>query len=204
MSRRPIATSLWMAAGFLVALALAAVVLALFGAGYRGTGLALRVTARWSFTLVLARLCRQRDRNAGRAPFSRVGAQWTRPGPLLRLGAARPCRAHRLALFHRVSTERWDGFLLGRDTLHLSTGALLLTAAEQSTRAAPLARHSARLRLNTLPSFLPSILFSLPVGRAWVQRISAFLPAVCPHACWWSGSALRRVRAKPVTAARHI
>ena len=51
MSRRPIATSLWMAAGFLVALALAAVVLALFGAGYRGTGLALRVTARWSFLL---------------------------------------------------------------------------------------------------------------------------------------------------------
>jgi hypothetical protein len=40
-----------MAAAFVVAFALAAIVLAIFGAGDRGTVLALRVTARWSFLL---------------------------------------------------------------------------------------------------------------------------------------------------------
>ncbi len=40
-----------MAAAFVVALALAAIVLAIFGAADRGTVLALRVTARWSFLL---------------------------------------------------------------------------------------------------------------------------------------------------------
>ena len=40
-----------MAAGFLIAFVLAAVVLAIFGAGDRGTEIALRATARWSFLL---------------------------------------------------------------------------------------------------------------------------------------------------------
>jgi len=40
-----------MAAAFLIAFASAAAVLALFGVGERGTALALRVTARWSFVL---------------------------------------------------------------------------------------------------------------------------------------------------------
>jgi len=40
-----------MALGFLSATALAAIILGVFGAGDRGTGLALRVTARWSFLL---------------------------------------------------------------------------------------------------------------------------------------------------------
>ena len=40
-----------MAAGFIVAFALAAVVLTIFGVGNRGTAIALRVTARWSFLL---------------------------------------------------------------------------------------------------------------------------------------------------------
>jgi len=40
-----------MLAGFLVALALAAIVLVIFGADNGGTQLALRVTARWSFLL---------------------------------------------------------------------------------------------------------------------------------------------------------
>ena len=53
---RPIAwwpptTTSWMAAGFVVALALAAIVLAIFGVGDRGTEIALRATARWSFLL---------------------------------------------------------------------------------------------------------------------------------------------------------
>jgi hypothetical protein len=41
----------WMAAAFLVCLILAGIVLAVFGAGERGTVLALRVTARWCFLL---------------------------------------------------------------------------------------------------------------------------------------------------------
>jgi hypothetical protein len=40
-----------MGAAFLVALALAAIVLAVFGAGEHGTALALQTTARWSFLL---------------------------------------------------------------------------------------------------------------------------------------------------------
>jgi hypothetical protein len=55
----------WMAAAFAVSLALAAIVLAVFGAGESGTALALRVTARWCFLLfwpayaggALAKLC---------------------------------------------------------------------------------------------------------------------------------------------------
>jgi hypothetical protein len=44
----------WMAAGFGVSLALAAIVLATFGVGQNGTALALRVTARWCFLLFWA------------------------------------------------------------------------------------------------------------------------------------------------------
>jgi hypothetical protein len=41
----------WMVAAFVVTLALAAIVLAIFGTGLRGTDIALRVTARWCFLL---------------------------------------------------------------------------------------------------------------------------------------------------------
>ena len=51
ISRWPIAASSWIAMAFLVAFALAAIVLVVFGAGNRGTSIALRVTARWSFLL---------------------------------------------------------------------------------------------------------------------------------------------------------
>jgi hypothetical protein len=47
----PITAPAAMAAAFVVASALAAIVLAEFGAGERGTVLALRATARWSFLL---------------------------------------------------------------------------------------------------------------------------------------------------------
>ena len=40
-----------MAAAFLIAFVLASVILLIFGVGERGTGLALRATARWSFLL---------------------------------------------------------------------------------------------------------------------------------------------------------
>ena len=48
---RPFTTASWMWTAFLIALALAAIVLVIFGVGERGTGTALRVTARWSFLL---------------------------------------------------------------------------------------------------------------------------------------------------------
>ena len=48
---RSVSVLWWMAAAFLVCLLLAAAVLAVFGAGERGTVLALRLTARWCFLL---------------------------------------------------------------------------------------------------------------------------------------------------------
>lgn len=51
ISRKPATTLLWMGAAFLIALALAVIVLAVFGQGDRGTRMALRVTAEWSFLL---------------------------------------------------------------------------------------------------------------------------------------------------------
>lgn len=55
----------WLGVAFLIAVALATIVLAIFGAGSRGTAVALRVTARWSFLLfwlayaggAMAKLC---------------------------------------------------------------------------------------------------------------------------------------------------
>jgi hypothetical protein len=47
----PITTASLMSSAFLVALALAAIVLVIFGVGERGTAIALRATARWSFLL---------------------------------------------------------------------------------------------------------------------------------------------------------
>src|SRR6516225_5684329 len=49
--RWPTTTAVSMAAGFLIAFMLAAVILAIFGVGDRGTVIALRATARWSFLL---------------------------------------------------------------------------------------------------------------------------------------------------------
>jgi hypothetical protein len=64
----PTTTLSWMAAAFLIALALAVIVLVIFGLGERGTAIALRATARWSFLLfwlayaggAIAWLCRPR------------------------------------------------------------------------------------------------------------------------------------------------
>lgn len=63
-----------MTVAFLVSLALAAIVLTAFGAGERGTALALRLTARWCFVLfwpayagsALAKLCGPRIANLAR------------------------------------------------------------------------------------------------------------------------------------------
>jgi hypothetical protein len=74
MIRWPINTSSWMAAALIVAFALAAIVFAIFGVGNRGTMVALRLTARWSFLLfwlayaggALARRCGPRLSALGR------------------------------------------------------------------------------------------------------------------------------------------
>lgn len=47
----PTPTLSWMVAAFLIAFGLAATVLAIFGSAERGTAIALRLTARWSFLL---------------------------------------------------------------------------------------------------------------------------------------------------------
>ena len=47
----PTTTSWWMGTAFLIALVSAVIVLAAFGAGERGTAIALRLTGRWSFLL---------------------------------------------------------------------------------------------------------------------------------------------------------
>lgn len=47
----PVNPASWMAAGFIVAVALTAIIIVVVGVGDRGTDLALRVTARWSFLL---------------------------------------------------------------------------------------------------------------------------------------------------------
>lgn len=68
MGMRPSGAASWMAAAFLVSLALAGVVLGHFGVGENGTALALRVTARWCFLLfwpayagsALAKVCGSR------------------------------------------------------------------------------------------------------------------------------------------------
>jgi hypothetical protein len=51
MKGRSITTFLWMTGAFIIAVALAAIVFANLGTGDRGTFVALRVTARWSFLL---------------------------------------------------------------------------------------------------------------------------------------------------------
>lgn len=61
----PINTASWMAAGFIVAVVMTAIIIVIFGAGGRGTVFALQVTARWSFLLfwpayaggAMAKLC---------------------------------------------------------------------------------------------------------------------------------------------------
>lgn len=48
---RPVTPVSWMWAAFFIAFALAVIVFVIFGIGERGTAIALRVTARWSFLL---------------------------------------------------------------------------------------------------------------------------------------------------------
>ena len=63
----PTTTLSCMAAAFLIALALAVIVLVIFGVGERGTAIALRATAQMVLSLVLVRLCWERDSMAVQA-----------------------------------------------------------------------------------------------------------------------------------------
>jgi hypothetical protein len=51
IGQTPIATYSWMGAAFVIAVGLAAILVVIFGVGDRGTVVALRATARWSFLL---------------------------------------------------------------------------------------------------------------------------------------------------------
>jgi hypothetical protein len=100
---RPAATASWMAAGFFVALALATVVLAIFGAGTRSTALALKATAMWAFLLFWPAY-------AGSAAAALSGSRfagWARRGREFGLGFAAAMIVHvALVLWHyRIATE---------------------------------------------------------------------------------------------------
>jgi hypothetical protein len=116
---KPVTSMAWILAAFVVAFALAMVALLMFGVGERGTAIALRATARWSFLLfwfayaggALAWLSRsrfdglaRRGRELGLAFASATDSRWARP----------------LDHSHRKATRRRHAVLLGRNTLHLS------------------------------------------------------------------------------------
>jgi hypothetical protein len=92
-----------MAASFCIALAAAVIVLAVFGAGGRGTALALKVTAVWSFLLFWLAY-------AGSAAATLFGprfAGWARRGREFGLGFAAALTVHvGLVVWHyRIATE---------------------------------------------------------------------------------------------------
>jgi hypothetical protein len=100
---RPATTASWVATSFCVALAAAVVVLAVSGAGDRGTALALKVTAAWAFLLFWLAY-------AGSAAATLFGtrfAGWARRGREFGLGFAAALAVHvGLVVWHyRIATE---------------------------------------------------------------------------------------------------
>jgi hypothetical protein len=98
------------AACFLIAFALAAAVVAIFGAGIHGTGLVLRWTGRWSFLLFWFAYAG----SATAALFGRRFAGFARRGRELGLGFASAQLVHVgfvLWLYH-IAPERAGGMLL--------------------------------------------------------------------------------------------
>ena len=140
---RSVSVFWWMAAAFLVCLLLAATVLAVFGAGERGTVLALRLTARWCFLLFWFAY-------AG-GPLAKLWnlnlfAELARHGREFGLAFASALAVHvgarPLALSHRDAARRRDAVLLGRDFLRLFARAVLLAGRPRRARPAPLAYRS--------------------------------------------------------------
>jgi hypothetical protein len=93
----------WVAASFCIALALAALVFAVFGAGGRGTALALEMTGRWSFLLFWLAY----TGNAAVSLFGPRFAGWARRGRELGLSFAAAQFFHiGIVLWHyRIATE---------------------------------------------------------------------------------------------------
>jgi hypothetical protein len=168
----------WMGAAFLIAFAFAAIVLAIFGAGDRGTELALRVTARWSFLLFWLAYC--------------GGAIAWLCGPGL-AGLARRGRELGLAFASAQLV-----LLLGWDTLYLSPRAVLLAAASRYTRASALEDISYDLARIHCPRLCRGF-YSRPTSGRGARKISPDLSAVCTHACWRSGPARRCILGSKIT-----
>jgi hypothetical protein len=101
--RRPLTTASWVATSFCIALASAVVVLAVFGAGSRGTALALKVTAVWAFPLFWLAYAG----SAAAALFGPRSAIWARRGREFGLGFAAALAVHvGLVVWHyRIATE---------------------------------------------------------------------------------------------------
>src|ERR1700733_11532722 len=160
----PITAPAAMAAAFVVASALAAIVLAVFGAGERGTVLALRATARWSFLLFWLAY-------AGGAMAALCGP---RLGELARRGRELGL-AFASAQFVHVVLVLWLFYVTARPGGMIFSGSAF--SAPNSSRCSPCrgcttclnracGGHSARLRLNILPSSSPPILYWLRCKRA--------------------------------------
>src|SRR5262249_25103284 len=133
----PTTTLSWMGISFLIAFAGAAIVVAVFGAGSRGTELGLKWTARWSFLLFWLAY-------AGTAMATLFGprlAGLARRGRDVGLVFALAQLVHVvfvLCLYHIATEPIGDiSFLLGRGALRLSPRALLPTATARCPWAAP-------------------------------------------------------------------
>lgn len=135
----PATTSSWVKVGFVVAFALAATAFAIFGIGERGTTIALRLTARWSFVLFwlaytggpMARLFGPRLAGVAR----RGRGFW----PRFRFGTGRPRWRGCLDYLPYAGRHRRNAILLGRHRLHLPPGAVFLAATSRRIRAAVVA-----------------------------------------------------------------
>jgi hypothetical protein len=101
--RWPATAASWVTMSFLIALALAAVVLAVFGTGERGTALGLKATATWSFVLFWLAYAG----SAAAALFGPRFAGLARRGREFGLGFAAALAVHvGLVIWHyRIATE---------------------------------------------------------------------------------------------------
>jgi hypothetical protein len=156
---RPVTAPAWIVAAFVIGFALAAIVLAIFGAGEPGTVLALRVTARWSFLLfwlayaggAMATLCG--PRLDGLARHGRELGLAFASAQLVHIG---------LVLWIRYIAAGPGGMIFFWVGI-LSTYLLVLFSVPRLRISGG---YSVRSRLNTLPSSSPSISFSPRCKRA--------------------------------------
>ena len=175
----PITTASLMWAALLVALALAAIVLVIFGVGERGTAIALRATARWSFLLFWPAY-------AGGA----IAWLWPRLNGLARHGRELGLAYASAQLIHvglvlwiiRVATEPSGAmvfFWIGIFCTYL-LALFSLPRLRERSRAASLA-HSPHDCPGVHRNRLHGRLCHPALARAWPA--SAELSTICTHAC---------------------